>query len=143
MDGRIERILRGAQFMRLYEEQLMELRQKYDMKKAELEILYFLSRCGGKNTSTDIHHQLSMNRGHISQAVDGLCRKKYLTAVPDAEDRRYVHYELTDAAFEIAGEVSRRYEEISKEILKGVTEEEMRVLERVSDKIWNNMQHLI
>lgn len=129
--------------MKLYEEQLMELRRKYDMKKAELEILYFLSRCGEKNTSTDIHHQLSMNRGHISQAVDGLCRKKYLTAVPDAEDRRYVHYELTDAALEISEEVSRRYSEIGEEIMKDVTEEEMRVFERVSDKIWNNMQRLM
>lgn len=129
--------------MKLYEEQLMELRRKYDMKKAELEILYFLSKCGEKNTSTDIHHQLSMNRGHISQAVDRLCRKKYLTAVPDAEDRRYVHYELTDAALGISEEVGRRYSEIAKEIMKGVTEEEMRVFECVSDKIWNNMQHLI
>ncbi|MDY4692453.1 MAG: MarR family transcriptional regulator, partial [Blautia sp.] len=70
MDGQIESILQGGQFKKLLDEQSAELRRKYDLKKAELEILYFLSRCNGHNTSTDIHYQLTMNRGHISQAVD-------------------------------------------------------------------------
>ena len=41
MDVQMEMILKGGQFKKLLEEQSLELRQKYDMKKAELEILYF------------------------------------------------------------------------------------------------------
>ena len=41
MDIQMESILQGGQFKKLLSEQSMELRQKYDLKKAELEILYF------------------------------------------------------------------------------------------------------
>ena len=66
MDTQIDIILQGGQFKKLLEEQSTELREKYNMKRAELEILYFLSKCGTHNTATDIYHQLMMNRGHIS-----------------------------------------------------------------------------
>ena len=62
MDTRMEAMLQGGPFKKLLEEQIAELRQKYDMKKAELEILYFLSKCGSHNTSKDIHYQLMMNK---------------------------------------------------------------------------------
>lgn len=42
MDTQIDIILQGGQFKKLLEEQSVELREKYDMKRAELEILYFL-----------------------------------------------------------------------------------------------------
>lgn len=38
MDTRMEAMLQGGPFKKLLEEQIAELRQKYDMKKAELEI---------------------------------------------------------------------------------------------------------
>lgn len=106
MDRQIDNILRGGQFKKLLEEQSIELRRKYDMTRAELEILYFLSRCGTHNTSTDIHRQLMMNRGHISQVVDHLCKKKYIIAIPDENDRRYVHYEISDYAQELVNEMT-------------------------------------
>ena len=39
MDRQDELIMQGGQFKKLLEEQSMELRQKYGMTKAELEIL--------------------------------------------------------------------------------------------------------
>ena len=44
MDTQIDIILQGGQFKKLLEEQSTELREKYNMKRAELEILYFLSK---------------------------------------------------------------------------------------------------
>ena len=55
MEVQIESILQNGSFKKYREEQIVELRKKYDLKKVELEILYFLSRCGDHNTSTDIH----------------------------------------------------------------------------------------
>lgn len=142
MDVQIEAILHGGQFKKLLEAQSMELRQKYDMKKAELEILYFLSRCGKDNTSTDIHRQLMMNRGHISQAVDRLCRRKFIIAIPDKNDRRYVHYEILDSAREIIAEITRKREEMNRQLLNGVSEEELRVFREVSAKIRGNIDNM-
>ena len=143
MDSQMESILQGGSFKKLLDEQILELRQKYDMKKAELEILYFLSRCGGHNTSTDIHYQLMMNRGHISQAVDGLCRRKLITAIPDQEDRRYVHYEVLDSAGEIVAEITKRREAMNRKILEGISEDELRVFYDVSAKIRKNIETMI
>ena len=143
MDSQMESILQGGSFKKLLDEQILELRQKYDMKKAELEILYFLSRCGGHNTSTDIHYQLMMNRGHISQAVDGLCRRKLITAIPDQEDRRYVHYEVLDSAGEIVAEMTKRREEMNRKSLEGISEDELRVFYDVSAKIRKNIETMI
>ncbi len=143
MDSQMESILQSGSFKKLLDEQILELRQKYDMKKAELEILYFLSRCGGHNTSTDIHYQLMMNRGHISQAVDGLCRRKLITAIPDQEDRRYVHYEVLDSAGEIVAEMTKRREKMNRKILEGISEDELRVFYDVSAKIRKNIEAMI
>ena len=142
MDIQMESILQGGQFKKLLSEQSMELRQKYDLKKAELEILYFLSKSGSHNTSTDIHHQLLMNRGHISQVIDSLCRRKFIVAIPDREDRRYVHYELLDSAREIADEMARRREEINRQIFDGISEEERKVFWSVSSRINENMKKI-
>ena len=143
MDVQMETILQGGPFKKLLEEQIIELRRKYNMKKAELEILYFLSRCGKQNTSTDIHHQLMMNRGHISQAVDSLCKRNYIIAVPDEKDRRYVHYELQDSAKEIIAEMTRVREDINNRIWEGISEEEMKIFREVSSKIRKNIENLI
>ncbi|MEE1032619.1 MAG: MarR family winged helix-turn-helix transcriptional regulator [Ruminococcus sp.] len=143
MDVQMETILQGGPFKKLLEEQIIELRRKYNMKKAELEILYFLSRCGKQNTSTDIHHQLMMNRGHISQAVDSLCKRNYIIAVPDEKDRRYVHYVLQDSAKEIIAEMTRVREDINNRIWEGISEEEMKIFREVSSKIRKNIENLI
>ncbi|MGN1193026.1 MAG: MarR family winged helix-turn-helix transcriptional regulator [Dorea sp.] len=143
MDNQMESILQGGQFKKLLDVQSAELRQKYDMKKAELEILYFLSRCGGHNTSKDIHAQLMMNRGHISQAVDSLCRRRYIVAIPDQNDRRYIHYEILDSAKEIVAEMAKRREEMNRQILKGISKEELEIFREVSLKIKNNIEQII
>lgn len=142
MDKQIEIMLQGGEFKRLLEQQSAELRLKYGMKKAELEILYYLSHCGSSNTSTDIHRQLLMNRGHISQAINHLCEKQYIIAIPDQQDRRYVHYEIAESAKELIAELTRRRKEINKQILKDVSEEELEIFCNVFEKMRNNMKEL-
>ncbi|MGN0407401.1 MAG: MarR family winged helix-turn-helix transcriptional regulator [Bacteroides sp.] len=143
MDKQIEIMLQGGEFKKLLEAQSAELRKKYGMKRAELEILYYLSHCGSYNTSTDIHQQLLMNRGHISQAVDNLCRRNYIIAIPDKQDRRYVHYEISESANELIEELTRRRKEIDKQVIKGVSEEELETFCKVFEKMRKNMRELI
>ena len=143
MDTQMETMLAGGQFKKLLEVQSAELRQRYEMKKAELEILYFLSRCGGHNTSTDIHYQLMMNRGHISQAVESLCRRRYIVAIPDKDDRRYVHYELLNSAQKIVEDMKKMREDMNQKILEGISEKELDIFKNVSMKIKNNIEKML
>ena len=143
MDVQIESFLHGGKFKRLQEDRIIELRRKYNMKKAELEVLYFLSRCGTHNTSTDIRYQLMMNKGHISQAVNSLCEKQLLTAEPDQNDRRYVHYKVSESAKEIIAEMTKNREKMNQQILEGISEEELNIFKEVAEKIVRNIEKLI
>lgn len=143
MDTRMEAMLQGGPFKKLLEEQIAELRQKYDMKKAELEILYFLSKCGSHNTSKDIHYQLMMNKGHISQAVDSLCKRHYIIATPDQQDRRYIHYQLSDSAQQIVEEMAKKRLEMDRRIVEGISEEDLEIFRTVSEKIRKNIEKMI
>ena len=140
MDTRMEAMLQGGPFKKLLEEQIAELRQKYDMKKAELEILYFLSKCGSHNTSKDIHYQLMMNKGHISQAVDSLCKRHYIIATTDQKDRRYIHYQLSDSAQQIVEEMAKKRLEMDQRIVEGISEEDLEIFRAVSEKIRKNIE---
>lgn len=143
MDIQIESFLLGGKFKKLQEERILELRKKYNMKKVELEILFFLSHCGEQNTSKDIHYQLMMNKGHISQAVNSLCQRHMIVAIPDQEDRRYVHYKVSDSAKEIIAEMGNNRDRISQQILEGISEEELKQFKEVAAKIVNNIENLI
>ncbi len=143
MDVQIESFLQGCQFKRLREEQIAELRQKYDMTKAELEILYFLSKCGEENTSKAIHYHLMMNKGHISQAADSLCKRKYIIAIPDEADRRFVHYRISDTAQQIVEEIASQRDGMNSRILEGISEEELQIFRDVSLKIKQNIEKML
>lgn len=143
MEEVMERILRGGQFKILFERQISELRKKYNLKKSEIEILYFLSKCGQNNTSTDIRKHLKMNKGHISQTVDVLCKKGFLVAVSDRKDRRYIHYSLTDKADEVIREISVVWDRMMQIVFDGISEEEMIVFRNIAEKIGKNMDYIL
>ncbi|MCI5903012.1 MAG: MarR family transcriptional regulator [Blautia sp.] len=143
MEDRIEALLRGSQYKQLREYEFSEIRKYYDLKRIEIEILYVLSKADEHNTSADICRSLRANKGHISQAMDHLCRKNYLTAVQDTSDRRYVHYRISDEAMEIVKKVTEKWEELNRELFAGVTPQELETLKNVAGKIGKNMERII
>ena len=143
MEDRIEALLRGSQYKQLREYEFSEIREYYDLKRIEIEILYVLSKADEHNTSADICRSLRANKGHISQAVDRLCKKNYLTAVQDTSDRRYVHYCISDEAMEIVKKVTEKWEELNRELFAGVTPQELEMLKNVAGKIGKNMERII
>ena len=102
-----------------------------------------MSKSGEHNTSADICQRLKANKGHISQAVDNLCRQNYLTATQDTQDRRYVHYCISEESKEIVNKVTDKWNELNRELFVGVTPEEMEELKRIAGKIGKNMERMI
>lgn len=142
IEEQVEIILRGGQFKLLLEQQFLHIREKYGLKRIELEVLYFLSRSGDNNTSTDICRHLKMNKGHVSQAVDSLCRQGYLETAVDREDRRYIHFTVTPKANELVRDIAARWRSMNRRIFEGISEEELKTFKEVSAKIGRNMSRL-
>ncbi|MCD8020263.1 MAG: MarR family winged helix-turn-helix transcriptional regulator [Clostridiales bacterium] len=143
MDEQVEMMLRGSQFKHLLENELGDMRRKYGLKRSEVEILYYLSKCGENNTATDIRNHLKMTKGHISQVTYILCKKKYLSAYPDPEDHRYIHYVPTKLAADVISDVTGAQEKMYSRIFEGVTGEQLTVFKEIADKISCNMERLM
>ncbi len=139
MEKPVEVIMRGGQFKQYTEQELADLRKKYDLKRIELEVIYFLSICGENDTVASIHEYLNANKGHISQAVFTLLERGYVTSEQDKKDRRYTHYSLTEYGKEIAYEMKKVWEKVHSDMYEGVSEEELECFKRVSKKICENI----
>lgn len=139
MEKSVEVILRGGQFKQFTEQEISELRKKYNLKRIELEVLHFLSICGECDTAAYIHEYLNANKGHISQAVFRLCQRGYVSASQDKKDRRYVHYSLTSEGKKLTEEISHVWDKIREEMFEGVSEEEMECFKRVSERVGENI----
>lgn len=142
MEEQVEIILRGGQFKLLLERQFLNIREKYGLKRIELEVLFFLSKCGTDNTSTDICRHLKLNKGHVSQAVDSLCRMGYLETAVDSEDRRYIHFTVTAKADGLVQDMAERWKVMNRKIFEGISEEELKTFKEVSARIGANMSRL-
>ena len=143
MEQQVEMLLRGGQFRHLLESQIQAVREQYGLKKIDVEILFYLSRNRQHNTAKEMQQSLHLNKGHISQAMDGLCRRGLVTAETDPEDRRYVHYSTTEPAAKIVQDVSEAWQRMNGIIFEGITEEETETLRRVAEKINGNIERML
>lgn len=105
--------------------------------------MYFLSRCQNENTPTDVYRRLKLNRGQVSQAIDALGRRKLIIAIPDSNDRRYMHYRISETAEEIVSEIAIAKKELDRQIFEGISEEELKVYKKITEKIFANIRKML
>lgn len=139
MERPVELFLRGGQLKQFTEQELSNLRKKYDLKRIDLEVLYFLSICGNCDTVANIHEYLSANKGHVSQTVFRLCERGYVISEQDKKDRRYVHYQLTKEGELLAKEISAVWDKIRMEMFEGISAEDLENFKRISGQIGENI----
>ena len=139
----LEVILSGNQFKRLYESEIASLREKYGLRKIDVEIMYFLYISGEKNTSKDLKELQLFTKGHISQSVDRMKQAEFIEYRTDAEDRRRIHLLLTDKAIMVIGQISSIRQQMYETIFQGITPEEKEALLSVAAKIAKNMERAL
>ncbi|MGN0385110.1 MAG: MarR family winged helix-turn-helix transcriptional regulator [Lachnospiraceae bacterium] len=143
MNNSIEAILRGGQFKKLIETTMPVIRDQANLKRVEIEVLYFLSRFPEQNTMKDIRNHMQMNKGHISTVMDNLTKQGYIAQQKDDSDRRYVYYTLTENADEIVRQMTTVWEKMTERICKGVSEEDLRTFEKVAGLIGQNIDEML
>jgi DNA-binding MarR family transcriptional regulator len=143
MDEQLEIALKGGYFKHLVDLQLDEIKREHGLKKVEIEVLFYLSKCGSENTPTDIKNRLNLNRGHVSQAIDSLLKMELIAATMDSQDRRCMHYAVTDKAASIIDEVSKVKNKMDEQILKGITKDELDIYMRITEKMINNIREIL
>lgn len=75
------------------------------MTQIELTILGFLLNNPTFNTAKDIEEVHVLKKSNISNAIDHLIVRGYLTRNRDIQDRRIIHLEITEKGLAIATEI--------------------------------------
>ncbi len=139
MDAQIEKMLHGARYKQLLEILITPIREKYGLRKVDVEVLYYLSCCGRRNTPTDVKDSSLLTKSHISQSIDRMSRMNLLVMTPDGNDRRCIHLALTPQAHEIVAEIHQIREELQHIIFRDIPEDEIQAFCQVAAKIEKNI----
>ncbi len=139
MEDRLDALFMCSPFKQVVASTLSEIKEEYDLKKVDIEVLYFLSVCGDRNTPTDVYKRLLLNKGHISQAIDSLTKHGFITAEIDENDKRCTHYNVTPESSVITERVRDLNKAMKKQLLKDISEDELTVFRTVLDKMYRNI----
>ncbi|MGN0515056.1 MAG: MarR family winged helix-turn-helix transcriptional regulator [Lachnospiraceae bacterium] len=139
----IEKNLRGGKFKKLLERTMADAKNKTNLNRLELEVIYLLSHYDEMTTLTDICRYTQMNKGHMSTTLDNLVKKGYVVCKRDDKDRRYVKYELTDASEQICKEMEAVWSEMISKVVEGIDENSLVIFNSVSEQISRNIDRLL
>ena len=139
----IEKNLRGGKFNRLLEKAMVDVKNKTNLNRLELEVVYLLSHYDDITTLTDICRYTQMNKGHMSTTLENLVKQGYIVCKRDDKDRRYVKYELTDASEHLCQEMEILWAELTAKVVEGIYESSLAVFNRVSEQISHNIDRLL
>lgn len=140
MTNELELLITGRQFQKMCEREYETIRKKYDLRKVELDMLYFLDYFQEARTAKDIAKMRQVSKAHISSAVENLVERQLLETREDPEDRRRMLLELTEAGGEIVKEVALIRKRMTEIVYDGITDQEKQVMQQAAKKMMQNMQ---
>lgn len=123
------------QIRRVYANELNARFQSENFSPNEISILILLSNNPSINTSSQLTTILSVSKGLISRSIDALTDKGYVTCKQDISDKRITRIELTPESFSVIQLLKKEIEEINKELLSDISEEEISQMEATMSKI--------
>lgn len=113
--------------------------QSCELTRTELDILLFLANNPGYDTAAQICDVRFLAKSHVSVSLSSLKRAGLLIAASEANDKRRIHYKLTDKAARVVEEGHKRQLEFAEIILDGFSEEEREVFHSYMDRMEKNI----
>lgn len=135
-------LLNMRQMIKLYDSFLDEIRKKYHLTQIEVTIISFLYNNPSKDTAKDISALRMLPKGNVSQGVESLIQKHFLTRSPDRTDRRIIHLSLLEEAQPLITEIEDAKIHFRNILFDGFTQEEITLFEALNDRMINNVLHI-
>lgn len=132
--------LRSRSMEKLYGGLFAPLLERHGLTQLEMDILLFLANIPDCDTARDIVEKRRLAKSHVSVGVEALTERGLLERLRQEGNRKTIHLRLTAAAAPIVEEgraVQRGYGE---RLLAGFTEEDRRQLERLMDRVAENVE---
>lgn len=113
------------------------------LPQTAFDILMFLSNNPEHSTAKEISNLRGLKENIISINVNKLVGEGYLLRQNDPEDRRKVHLRCTEKAAPIIARGRQLQEVFLKEILQGLSDQELRTLQHCLETIGNNVKRIL
>ena len=131
-----------TQSQKIYTRQLEPVCRKWELTRSELDVLLFLYNNPQYTRAADIVAHRGMAKSHVSMSVVNLEQRGFLQRQYSAEDRRTANLLLTSEGQQIAAEGKQAQQTFFGKLYQGVTEEEFRLWEAVTQKVRTNIENL-
>ena len=129
-------------FSKYYDRQFLPLLEKTGLSMRELHVLLFLANHPGQDTARDVTELRGLAKSQVSQAVEVLTGRGFLTRRADGTDRRIVHLTITAEGIPLAREAQEIQAACGRRLLAGLSEEERAVFLDLLERILRETEEL-
>lgn len=121
-----------------YESLARNVYDTYDLTQMEYDILMFLHDNPQFNTAADIVKVRKSTKSHVSISLKDLKTKRLIDRVQSPNNKKRIEIVLLDDAIPIIDAGKNAQKQFARNVLNGLTEEEMRMCIQVFQKICSN-----
>ena len=106
----------------------------------EIDVLLSLKINPEKNTVKALSEAVHLSKGMISQAVESLRKKQFVSVDPNEQDRRSVLITLSDLAHPLAEKIREACASFAETILSGIPDEQLQNVLGAVTKLYSNKE---
>lgn len=132
----------ARKFMQTYSDESRPLCNEIGIPQTAFDILLFLANNPDYNTAKDVAEIRGLKANLVSINVDKLVKEGYLTRMDDKDDRRKVILSCTEKASPIIEKGRSMQKKLYEQLLSGISEEELRTMKHVMEKMMQNMDEI-
>lgn len=135
--------MQAQSFKKIFDETFEKTREKYNLTMNEVVVLVHLINSENKNTAKDIVEEIMTTKSHISKSVKSLEDKNIITRIHDYKDKKVIHLQIVNKDSDLIKEISEKNDKINERIVDGISDEELRILEKSLERIRKNIKNII
>lgn len=138
MDDLFELRITALKIKKLYDMKCTEIMEKYEIRRADVDILWMIYRSGNDKTARAIA-ATGMSKANISKSIENLRSNNLISLEPDISDRRYMHIHLKTDAYDIIDEIAKIKTKINNDLFAGISAEEKEIFKRIRNQLEHNI----
>lgn len=123
-----------------YEKLIGAVCDKYDLTQMEYDILMFLHDNPQYNTAAEIVKIRRSTKSHVSTSLRMLEEKGLIEKRQSEDNKKHIAIILLDKAKTIVNEGTAVQKQFARDILDGLSEEEMDMCKAIFEKIYENAE---
>ena len=116
--------------------------KKWDLTRNELDVMLFLANNPDYDRAVDIVNNRGLSKSHVSLSITNLESRGLLRRIPDPQDRRTVHLQLTEEAKPITDVACGRQKQFMEYLHQGVTEEQLEMMRTFAERVCENIKNI-